>query len=241
MKSEDIWLEDDLVPSSGGEPEVVKSLSDLWAGRPPQDAKVGIVRIGRARGMLLDKTFALPASQGGARFMLVRLGFEFDIAPEFDDEDATFDYALCHTTLAPARDGEPQPTAYAVLPRRFDEDETSTVQVKIAPSLELAKLKATLGEVGFDITVGSLQPVIVGFKGKNEQEPYWRFKPRKQKLLGEQNVWIVVELPPQSGGVAISAAAAAEIRIPRLNLPWPLRVCTKSQTYEQLPRQILQA
>lgn len=239
MKTEDVWLEDELFPAEAHREEVVKSIQTLGLNKTAEQIQVGIVRIGKPRGVLLDEKYKLPVSQKGSKFFLIRLAFEFDIHPSFDDKEANFSSARCETELWPANDGGPQPTAYAVLPDRLDEGGPTKVNVKINPSLKLEKVEASAGEVSFDLSVGMAQPVIVGWKGDGERAPYWRLIPKSKKLIGEQNFWIVAELPPGAGGVAVSARASAQVEVPRYNLPWPLRITKKSDAYQRQPRYVI--
>jgi hypothetical protein len=211
---EDVWIEDELRVSEHPADTKLRG-NELAAAGASHRAQVRIYRP-RWQALQLDAV-ALHGGQTGT-YLLLRLGYEFALDREARDAGAQIHFARCEARLWPSTTGGPQPTVYDLFPKDLYEGEPQKVTLKLAPSLEIASgVKGQLGEVSTDITVGVVEPAVVGWKGEDEAAPYWELTPKSKSLIGVRYLWLVVDVPrPRSSArprFGLSARASAEVKI----------------------------
>lgn len=106
---EDLWFEEELLPTELTIEEVVKS-TPSQRNQTNQQARSemrGILRVNRPRWRQLskDERDSLLKSGTKADFYLVRLGFEFDIVEDTNNKGVCFVEAHCCARLDPAQQG----------------------------------------------------------------------------------------------------------------------------------------
>jgi hypothetical protein len=104
---------------------------------------------------------------------------------------------------------EERPTAYDIYPQTITETRTGTRTIGLDPKLKFADVLEVSGfKAETTINVKESVPVIVA-DGANESIVRWVFQSRRERpLIGSQNVYIIVALPP---GVS-HARAAVEVK-----------------------------
>ena len=213
---EEPWLEETLVVGADSTNRSVKAIRD--AGRSESEAlnefrttSACVLRVDRPRWIEVDPKQLLHSGAGG-RFLLIRLGFQFDLTLEAREKGARLGYARCSAYLWPEQEDQPQPTVVEVFPRDLYEGQPRKVTVKLAPSISFGEaVEASLGEVSTDLTVGMVEPSVIGWPGTGERAPYWELRPVSKLLLGTRHLWMVVELPQGCTGMRLAAQATATI------------------------------
>ncbi|MBN1285631.1 MAG: hypothetical protein JXB47_09550 [Anaerolineae bacterium] len=241
-EQQDIWFEEPLAPPEDTVVQAVKTLtrdtqmSEHEAEQQVRRATKGVVRVNKPRWMVLDPTeHKLLTSGGDVRFYMVRLGFEFTLAREARESGARFVYARCSTYLWAAGGGEPQPTVYEVIPRDLYEGEARKVNVEIGPEVKLGEVGVAAGKISTDFTVGTVEPVCVGFTGKDERAPYWDLRPNSKSLLGVRHLWLIVEAPAACSGVRLAAMAEGDIQTHLLSIP----LGPRSREWDHVPSVVI--
>ena len=85
--------------------------------------------------------------------------------------------------------------------------------MKFGPEIGIDKVgNASLGSLETDIYMGQMTPVVVGYFGSDQQEPYWEIRPQTKALLGVQYLWLVVAMPVACPGVRLAIKASADIQ-----------------------------
>jgi hypothetical protein len=214
-----VWFEETLALEPEAVDDVLKSLSGTEAAEDPAEiyeAATAQIRFAKPRWTELDeKQSGLLRSGGRSRFMLVRLGYEFDLSPEQRAGGTRFVYARCSAYLWPTTDGEPKPSVYEVMPKDLYEGEPQTMQIKLSPSIGIGPVTASPGELSTSITIGHVEPAVIGWTGEEARAPYWELRPRSKTLLGTRYLWLIAELPNGCAAFDIAVSAAAEIKTPR--------------------------
>lgn len=215
----EIWFEEELVAADAAVEQTVQTITEVSKSnaadtdRRVRNAARGILRVEKPRWEKLDAATYKPLTSGEAsQFYLVRLGFEFDIPPEVRDEGARFIYARCYAYLWPGDDGQPQPTVYDLIPRDLYEGEPRKVSLKLGPQIKLDTAEVSLAEVSTDFMVGVVEPVIVGWFGKDERAPYWELRPQSKTLLGIRHLWLIIEAPAGCNSVQLATMAEGDIQ-----------------------------
>src|SRR5579859_3408568 len=177
------WFEEDLVPSPATIATTMAQVKTLLPGMEEElrRAAHGIVRVDRPRWREVSSAAFVPLAPG-ARFYVIRLGFQFDVPHTANRTRFTF--ARCQAYLYPGATGQPQPRVYAVIPQRLEQGEPQRVSLKLEPTIHLEPIEISLGEISTDLTVGVIEPVVVGFPGEDERAPYWDVRPQGTALLG---------------------------------------------------------
>jgi hypothetical protein len=213
---EDVWVEESLVVSEESVDQSVKSnrhraQSEADARSEIETTSRCILRIDRPRWAEVDPKQLLKSGPG-ARYLLIRLGFQFDLAPEAREKGAHVASARCEARLWPEHEGQPQPTVVDLIPRDLYEGEPRKITLKLSPSLSVGEaVEASLGEVSTDVTVGTVEPSVIGWPGAGERMPYWELRPVTKLLLGTRHLWLIVEVPAGATGVRLAAQASATI------------------------------
>ena len=95
--------------------------------------------------------------------------------------------------------------AHDLYPQRLTADDKGKFTIGLGPDLKFAGvLDVSLLEVGAEIEVHKVFPVIQGY-GLGESRPYWQFAHHEARpLLGCQSVYAVLDAPEDAGGVRLS-------------------------------------
>jgi hypothetical protein len=132
---DNLWFEEELVATEGTVEATVKSLQLSDPGSNAEDlrsASKSVLRYSKPRWGELDPLQSkLLGSGQDSRFILTRFGFEFDLSEHGRETGSRFTYARCEAYLWSAKEGEPQPTIYDVIPKDLYEGEPRKVQVNI--------------------------------------------------------------------------------------------------------------
>lgn len=208
----EVWYEEALLPDQISLDDL-KQQSKHPLDRTDLESIRAVVRVDRPRWRLIESAQNKIARRNpGDRHLLVRLGFQFDIPPSDRRKGTRYTFARCQAYLWPAVSGEPQPTVYDIIPRDLYNGEPRKVKVTLGPQITIASFEASLGEVSSDITVGTVEPTIVGWPGDEERAPYWDLTPRNNVLLGIRHFWLVVELPEHCSGLRLAAMAEGDLQ-----------------------------
>jgi len=102
--------------------------------------------------------------------------------------------------------------AHDLYPQRVEADSRRKYTVSLGPELKFAELvDLSLGEVGAEIEVRQVFPVIQGY-GLAESRPYWDFgRHASHPLLGSQSVYFVAAAPREAGGFRLTLELAATL------------------------------
>ena len=238
---EDIWFEEELIPSQVTVSETIKSLpragGDSLNEAEIQNATRGVLRYSKPRWGELDaKTSKLLSSSANSRFVLVRFGFEFDLSREGRESGSRFTYARCAAYLWGVDENQPQPSVYDVLPKDLYEGEPQKVKVKVGAEIKLGAMDVELGEVSTDFTVGYVEPVVVGWPGEGGREPYWELRPQSKSLLGVRYLWAIIEIPEGCADVQLAVQSEAEVTTPLFR---PIIIAPKTREWASRPREVL--
>lgn len=207
----EVWFEDELLPTVATAETAVKGVKGAIPEHVQTEAR-GIVRADRPRWRRLEASPEQLISGVPATLYQVRLGFQFDVPQPAQKSGAHFVYARCAAYLWPAAGGEPQPTVYDLYPRDLYEGEPRKVAVKFRPEVKTVKVGVALGEISTDISVGQVEPVVVGWPGEDECTPYWELRPLSKRLLGVRHLWLLVEVPQGCNGVRLAAMVEGDVQ-----------------------------
>lgn len=197
-----LWIDEELVP-------VTDSENTLESVNRPMASNNGIMRIHHPQwGIYSNNTMAI-LSVNSSKFLLVKFGFEF--ALKDNDSRSVFTFARCETYIRSANKIV-QPIVLDIFPKDVYDGEQKKITLKLGPEISLGDYGGSLGGIGTDVSVGQITPSVVGWKGINEQTPYWELRPIKKSLLGIQNFWAVIECPVNCNEIRISARAEAHLQ-----------------------------
>lgn len=149
------------------------------------------------------------ATGNDSRMLLIRLGFQFVIPLSLHEGGFRVVWARC-SALAEGDSRQSPPLVIDVLPRHFTSEEPVEVEVGIGAEGKVGLLRVPAGAVGIDST--TLQPVIVGYPGDNQREPFWEIRPKGPDFLGARTFWMMVSVPAACCKVLVSVMAEIEVR-----------------------------
>jgi hypothetical protein len=216
----DVWFEEELAPLEETVDRIVKAgVDSVEDPAEVRDAARGTVRVQQPRwGPWENPEQPVLASGRRSRFVLVRLGFEFELAEPARYLKSRFVCARCSGELDPAVTGEPAPSVYEMIPRALYEGEPRRVSVAIEPSLALGPLQASVGHVSLEHTLGAVEPAITGWKGDDERLPRWELRPKSESLVGERNLWLALELSAGCSAARLTVSAEGDVRTKRFGI-----------------------
>ncbi len=231
---DEVWFEEELLPTMG----VVEAAVKGFRGATPENVQAearGLVRADRPRWRRLEVNPEQLTSGVPAVLYQVRLGFQFDIPEAARSSGSRFVYARCAAYLWPAGGNEPQPTIYDLYPRDLYEGGPRRVEVKFAPELKVADIGGSLGKVSADVSLGQVEPVVVGWPGEGERAPYWELRPLSKKLLGVRHLWLLVEVPQGCSGVRLATLVEGDVET-RFG---PIPVGPKERMWDRRPSVVI--
>jgi len=190
----DIWFEENLEPD----------LSELaYATKGDPDATRKFLKLSSPLRMNFPRSRALTSTEINhiavpvthCKYTLVKLGCEFDPGPAARAARLHFDSAVFQVFIL--ANGNEKPRVYNLAPVEFDKGEPGNVKLKLEPSITLISgAGGSLGGIETDIAVGQVAPVVRGFKGKDDMQPYWNLESHKEyPLYGSRNFWLILEAP----------------------------------------------
>ncbi len=189
----EIWFEETLYPDPDALEELVEGVRDLNLKNQLGAVRKNI-RIHMPRAQLLDskQKKSIIGAKSNAHYFLVRLGCEFD--PDKEPK-ATFVNAYFWVNLWP--EGNLFPKVYDLAPLSLDAGKPQIISVKLGPSIKtIAGAGLSLGEVGTDVNIGQVAPIIRGFKGDDEMSPRWDMEHhREAPIYGIRHFWLWLEIP----------------------------------------------
>lgn len=216
---EELWFEDELSLSE----EALEAVSGSLAKKLKGERKVISAEVARqARGIVralkpdwaplsTEETKNILASSQPGRYFKVRLVYEFEIPRANFDQGARFVYSNCEAHLW-AAGGQAQPEVYDVFPMDIYEGEPQKVSLKFGPEITVDKVGVSVGEIGTEIAVGQIAPVMVGFFGDEKREPHWELRPKTKSLHGRQYFWLTLSCPQGCEGIRLASRVTADIQ-----------------------------
>jgi hypothetical protein len=191
-----LWFSEELVPDDAAVRQAVESTTKGDRNAATLATKIsGMLRCTRVRWKEVQPQQDWLTSHEGSRFVLTRLGFEFDMSDEAKKAGSRFVFARCSAYLSASGGTGAEPTVYDIVPREMYEGEPSDVQLKFGPKIKIGPVEAGVGEMATELTVGRVEPVIVGWSGKDDREPYLELRPKSKTLLGVRYFWLVIDIP----------------------------------------------
>lgn len=195
------WFEEELL----ADPESVEALVGSGAKSQDEAKKLRVikrtVRLHLPRHEVLESEAVrkLPVSNARYHYVVVRLGCEFDPT---EVRPASFQSAKLTAWIG--TDGKAQPRVHSLAPVEMTAGRPGSIKLKLEPSLTLDKYGGSLGGIETDILVGQVAPVVRGFAGENEREPYWNLEHHREALLyGLRHFWLLLEAPPGTNQIHI--------------------------------------
>jgi hypothetical protein len=217
VMTDSLWFEEDLVPDDAAVWQAIESTTKGDHDAATLATRIsGTLRCTRVRWKEVQPQQDWLTSHEGSRFVLARLGFEFDMSDEAKKAGSRFVFARCSAYLSVDGGDGAVPTVYDIFPRDLYEGEPGDVQIKISPKIKIGPVEAAVGEMATELTIGRVEPVIVGWSGKDEREPYWELRPKSKTLLGVRYFWMVIDIPSAVDPIDVAVEAIAELETPRL-------------------------
>jgi hypothetical protein len=222
----DLWFEESLIPTATTITALIEehksnpSVFRETLGHDPDDEvgqimehTRGILRVDRPRWIELSPSSGGFLTSGqNSRYFLVRLGFQFDTVETSHLTRTRFIFARCSAFLRAHGGKEPSPSVYEILPRELYDGDAQKMNFKIGPNIKIGGVEVSIGELAADLTVGTVEPVVVGWPGENERAPYWELRPKSKSLIGLRHLWLVIESPNGCSGVELSVQAEGDLK-----------------------------
>ena len=220
-----IWFEEELEPSLDTE-EVNGERGQQIVPQPAHQQIRGVVRVHEPLREQLGPT---PLTAGSPLMLwLVRLLFEFDT-----QDGSHFKSAQCEACLEPVQHGEPIPTVYDLYPQSLYEGKPQTVSLNFSPTLKIANVVeiSPLGGLSTEVTIGRVQPKVVGFLGHQARFPHWKLTAMAHPIEGIHAFWLILAQPMGCSGIRLYTRASGTIQTARSPLP----VYPKQQAWDSRP------
>ena len=222
----DLWFEESLIPTA----TTITALIEEHKSNPPvfrdtlgydpddefaqimEDTR-GILRVDRPRWIELDLSSGGFLTSGqNSRYFLVRLGFQFDTVQTNRLTKTKFIFARCSAFLRARDVKEPSPSVYEILPREVYDGDAQKMNFKIGPNIKIGGAEISIGELAADLTMGTVEPVVVGWPGEKERAPYWELRPKSKSLIGVRHLWLIIESPNGCSGAVLSVEAEGDLQ-----------------------------
>jgi hypothetical protein len=229
-----LWFEEELLASPESIETQVRGVGS--EGITPQQIQE---LYGRARSVIRvyqpDVGNLGPAHpKTGREGTLWRISLHFEFAPL--SKGLRFTFALCEAYLEGLMAGEPKPQVYDLYPKRLYEDDGQTVSLKFDPSVKVAGVEASVGELNANMPIGRVAPVTSGFRGQDGRNPHWRLEPQKYPLVGARDFFLALEQPAKCSGIVLRVRAEATIQT-----YWgPIEIGPKKYVWDSRPKIVIQ-
>lgn len=209
----DLWFEEKLFPDP-------KSLEELDGGPglfrmgPTNFNSVIRIHIPRYRILTDSEKAKLLVPKLDCKYILVRLGIELDPSPNGKLAQEKFDSALFQLFFQPIDNVNPR--VYMLAPTELNDGKPESVKLKIEPSFSLLSgTSGSLGSIESDIQIGQVAPILRGFSGNNEMQPYWKLEgDPNAPLYGIRNFWLILEIPPEGRSCYLTCHAQGWLQTP---------------------------
>lgn len=234
-----IWYAEDLAPTETTVLALAKAtMRSLASVRAQVDAEVrGKVLVNRPDWERVKDTSNLLTSNRAADFYRVRLGFQFELTDDAEQKHAQFVYAVCAAELWSATDSVEQPRVYEMFPRDYyDADKPPTATFDLGPELKVGEIGGSLGKISGAVRVGQLEPVVVGYPGKEEREPRWELRPQSKTLIGVRYLWLLLQVPHACQGARLRVRAEGDIQTRHLG---QIAVGPKERVWDKRPSMLI--
>ena len=202
-----IWFEEELESSLDSE-EISGERGQPTVPQPTHQRIRGIVRVNELNWEQLGQA---PLTSGSPSMLwLVRLPFEFEPL----DDSSRFKSAQCEAYLEPTQLGDPIPTVYDLYPQSLYEGKPRTVSLDFTPTLKIANVVeiAPLGKLSTEVTVGRIQPKVVGYVGNQNRFPHWNLRDIGYPLEGIHTFWLILAQPIGCSGIRLYVRAHGKIQ-----------------------------
>jgi hypothetical protein len=218
---EDIWFEEDLVPTEQTIEQLTKDLKgpEITRAESEVDDLRPRVRVHTPRWQRLADTSRLLTSGVPVAFYQVRLGFEVEVSKTAREAGVRFEYAQCLARLWAAATSHIQPSVYDLYPAYLDEGKAREISVEFGPEIKIGDVGGSLGRISTDVRVGQVEPVVVGWKGEGEREPHWELRPQSKTLLGVRHLWLLIQVPEECQGARLAVWVEGDVKMHRGILP----------------------
>jgi hypothetical protein len=141
-----LWFSEELVPDDAAVRQAVESTTKGDRNAATLATKIsGMLRCTRVRWKEVQPQQDWLTSHEGSRFVLTRLGFEFDMSNEAKKAGSRFVFARCSAYLSASGGTRAEPTVYVIVPREMYEGEPSDVQLKFDPKSRSARWRPASG------------------------------------------------------------------------------------------------
>lgn len=247
----DIWFEDELVPD-------MQLLNEMLEGSmgDTQDELEQIEKLRRTISVhtpywrVLDDAIVrdMAVADQNKTYMLMRLWCDFDTESAsqkkpFGFESAKIGFSLwsdeqCFRSV-PAQELVVHPKVFALQPTNINSGKPTPMKLQLGPTITLASgMGFSAGGVELNINVGEVAPVVHGFAGEDERNPYWKLNHhREAPLYGSRHFWLVLELHPSLKQFYIECNYEAALRIKGNVLLRMIRPTVSYKTYGHIENQ----
>ncbi len=232
----DTWFDEELTPDPDSIAILMKGSKSGRDDRARLEAIRGRIRVHDPRWKVLDYTEvkALGAITPNHRYCWLRLSCEFD--PGADARAAKTGYAAAIMSAYLWGTGRAHPRVHSLAPVEVSSGKPRTVTAKIGPSFSIAGTGGSLGGIEADIAIGSIAPIVRGFAGKDERQPYWNLEHHHEApLYGRRHFWLLVESPHSLAEFSISCRVEADLQ----TILGRLRLQPKVHDWAQRPRYVI--
>jgi hypothetical protein len=207
----EIWYEDELVPSENwlDTLKLTKSpMNSAYLENPPK----GIIRLHMPQELHLTASDKIQFRRSGYKYVLVRLGCEFD--PGEEARSANFGFISAKFSIPIFGEGDNFPRVHSLFPLELNRGKPDTAKIKFEPAITLISgASVSLGSIEKDIAFGQVAPIVRGFKGDDEHAPYWNLEHhREAPLYGLRHFWMLLEIPPTIENCYLMPVAEAELQ-----------------------------
>jgi hypothetical protein len=229
-----LWFEDELLPSPDDIKMQVRGIGEQ--GITPQQIQQlhgqarSVIRVYEPDVRNLGTARPITGREG----TLWRISLHFEFAPL--SNELQFVFALCEAYLEGLQSDEPQPKVYDLYPKQLHEVEARSLSLKFDPSVKVAGVEVSIGELNAEMPVGRVAPVTSGFRGQDGRNPHWRLRPKKYPLVGPRDFFLAVEQPARCNGIVLRARAEGTIQT-----YWgPIAVGPKRYAWGSRPKIVIQ-
>lgn len=219
-----VWFEDALEP-------VIEEVRETGTAATDKELQQSIRSVVRADQPIWKRIGEAPLTGGAPSVLwLIRLRFQFD------PRGTPFIRARCRVNLDRLGDQGPFPTVYDLYPQKLMEGEPEKVSLKFGPSLKIANIELSAGDIKTDVSVGQVAPEIVGFVEGNGTKPCWDLRPDKYALEGIQTFWLLIQQPLGCNGIVLGARVTGAVQT-----YWgPIPVSPRYVVWDERPSIVIQ-
>ncbi len=230
------WIDEELFPDPEQMNDLTKGTKSTSDDRARLEAIRGRIRMQDPRWKVLDskEVKVLGAITPKQRYCLLRLSCEFD--PGADARAARIGYASAVLAAYLWGIGKAHPRVHSLAPVDISSGKPATVTMKLGPSITVAGTGVSLGSIEGDIAVGTVAPIVKGFAGKDESQPYWNLEHHHEApLYGRRYFWLLVESPQSLAEFSISCRVEAYLQ----TVLGRLRLGPKVYDWAKRPRYVI--